>query len=291
MTTHAPSTVAIAPDDAIYAMENSPPNLRKMTKKSAIDQLTHGVPTLSIDFSGRIQVFVESYSDSIIYDRVYQAIKTLLNSEKSLEFIPTGRQKETGTEVDAGCTRVRDLVQRLSEAGVATIAGLIDWDKSNVSADRIVVLAEGTRYSIENCIYDPLLLAAVIANDAPESRGHIGLSDSEVYSGFGNLSHDRLQSIANRVQTNILQVSEDDLETDSIGCSYGGGSEICISRRYLEMKGHDLEKLILEHFGELRKFTDSQERLMRRVVETAITNFPDMIPNEIVQSFRKLLEI
>jgi ABC-type glutathione transport system ATPase component len=65
-TTHSPSTVALAPEDALYAMREGQPGLTKVTKDEALSILTVGVPTLSISYDGRRQVFVESPIDAQI---------------------------------------------------------------------------------------------------------------------------------------------------------------------------------------------------------------------------------
>src|SRR5256885_10852409 len=46
-----------------------------------------GVPTISISFDGRRQVFVESSRDAATYDRLFQRYKSEVGSERSLIFI------------------------------------------------------------------------------------------------------------------------------------------------------------------------------------------------------------
>ena len=70
LTTHSPSTVAIAPPDAIHVMEAVRPGVHKVSKERALSLLTDGVPTLSLDVSGRRQVFVESERDAKVFDCV-----------------------------------------------------------------------------------------------------------------------------------------------------------------------------------------------------------------------------
>jgi energy-coupling factor transporter ATP-binding protein EcfA2 len=72
LTTHSPSTVAMAPEEAVYVMNPGRPGLSKCSRAEALNILTVGVPTLSISYEGRRQVFVESPSDAKTYDAVYK---------------------------------------------------------------------------------------------------------------------------------------------------------------------------------------------------------------------------
>jgi hypothetical protein len=56
--------VALAPEEAIYSMNALNPRLEKTSKSAALAILTAGVPTLSVSFSGRRQIFVESRTDA-----------------------------------------------------------------------------------------------------------------------------------------------------------------------------------------------------------------------------------
>ena len=58
LTTHNPSTVALAPEESIYAMNTGEPRIEKVSRNHAISLLTTGVPTLAVSFDGRRQVFV-----------------------------------------------------------------------------------------------------------------------------------------------------------------------------------------------------------------------------------------
>lgn len=70
LTTHSPSTVALAPEDTLYVMSrNSEPRLKKVNKDKALSILTAGIPTLSIDPDNRRQILVESQHDAYHYEK------------------------------------------------------------------------------------------------------------------------------------------------------------------------------------------------------------------------------
>lgn len=74
MTTHSPSTVALAPESAVHLMTPGIAGIRRCSKAEALNILTVGVPTLSISYEGRRQVFVESPSDAKAYDAAYKIL-------------------------------------------------------------------------------------------------------------------------------------------------------------------------------------------------------------------------
>jgi predicted ATP-binding protein involved in virulence len=91
LATHSPSTVALAPEEALFVMnKNEQRRLQKTTKDKALAILTAGVPTLSIDYENRRQVFVESQYDVEFYEQIYKKIRDKLIPEISLNFISSG---------------------------------------------------------------------------------------------------------------------------------------------------------------------------------------------------------
>jgi energy-coupling factor transporter ATP-binding protein EcfA2 len=105
LATHLPSTVAVAPEEAVYVMRPDEPGLHKIGKRQAIAVLTSEIPTLSIDFSGRRQVFVESQYGAERYEKLYRSLSPLIASERSLAFVAVG-QKWKGGEQGGGCDNV-----------------------------------------------------------------------------------------------------------------------------------------------------------------------------------------
>jgi energy-coupling factor transporter ATP-binding protein EcfA2 len=168
LATHKATTVGLAPDDAIYLMNPNGPAIQKTTKSRALSILTEGVPTMSISFDGRHQVFVESSRDAKIYDGLYQRYKSEINSERSLAFIPVGSTDPTGQDTSSGCSQVRSFVNRLVAAGNQTVFGLVDWDSRNNPNDHIRVLCHQRRDALENLILDPVLVIAALAHHNAE---------------------------------------------------------------------------------------------------------------------------
>jgi hypothetical protein len=59
LTTHSPTTVALAPEEAIYAMRRTPsPRLQRTTRDHAVSALTVGISTLSVKLENKRQLLI-----------------------------------------------------------------------------------------------------------------------------------------------------------------------------------------------------------------------------------------
>lgn len=282
--THSPSTVAVAPDEAIYIMKSGHSGLRKVKKGQALSLLTAGVPTLAINFDGRRQVFVESDIDARIYDVLFQLVKERLGSERSLSFLSTGSRGRSG-DVGTGCDQVRSLVLTLEKSGNASVFGLIDWDGHNTPSNRVKVLSHGKRNGLENCLFDPLLVACLIARDVPDRTDKIGLSPLGGISQLQNLSPARLQQIADAVQGLVLG-KEAATRTKA---RYAGGFELDLSTEYLSMDDHGLERRLFEALPALGRLSKRTGDLLAHMVESVVPDFVDYLPVDFLDVFKELL--
>jgi energy-coupling factor transporter ATP-binding protein EcfA2 len=282
LATHSPSTVALAPEESIYVMRANGQGLTKTTKGAALNVLTDGVPTVSLDFEGRRQVVVESAHDASLYERLYRCTKKALHSERSLEFIGVSRNPSE----NSGCSNVTHVVESLVKAGNKTIFGLIDWDGCNEPGDRIKVLAHGKRHSIENCIYDPLIVAILVSHEAPGFLPARGLPQVTGYLWFKNRTEAELQPI---IDTIVATVFPGSASGSSAPLAYAGGFTLSAGSHYLKHRGHDLEDKLLDVFPPLKRNAGPAGKLMRFVVDTVIVDFPEYLPAEIAACFSQVL--
>lgn len=289
-TTHSPSTIALAPEDAIYVMESGVNGIRKTTKAQALNILTRDVPTIAISFDGRRQVFVESPNDAAVYDAAYQALKHNLRSQRSLQFIATGgKRTESASHSGTGCDAVKRLVKTLADSGNITVFGLIDWDGSNVSEGRVKVLAEDKRNGLENLIFDPLLMCALLAFDFISESSRIGFKKEDTYSKFRDSTPERLQLHIDAIQKLIL--GEDVLESEAVDVEYEGGFSLSVAKKYLTMDDHELETKILAAFPFLKSITRAGAgSLMEYVATRVIRDCPHFAPKDLSATFSELLD-
>ncbi|CRM14808.1 recombination protein F [Pseudomonas sp. 31 E 6] len=290
MTTHSPSTVALAPDESIYVMDLSASRILKVSKSEALSILTSGVPTLSIFFDGRRQVFVESHSDARLYDSLYQRYKHVLKSERSLTFIEVGRTSSDGHEKNAGCDQVIRLVDTLSNSGNKSVFGLVDWDGERPSNDRVHVLSPGLRDGIENLLFDPVLLMTLLLR---ENLGFLIekdlISKDDNYLTIHSWDNARWQKHIDILQEYVLAVPLADND-ELIYIEYVSGLILQVRKDYLHLDDHELETQIFNRFGFLMP-RKKGGGLKQYVVDTVLTECPQLLPKDFLLTLERLLSV
>jgi ABC-type transport system involved in cytochrome c biogenesis ATPase subunit len=281
LATHSATTVALAPEDSIYTMSPGQPGLRPQSRQDAIALLTAELPTLCLDYSGRRQVLVESDNDARRYTELYEICRPWLNSDRSLCFIGVGGKSPKG-DVATGCDIVCKLTQAMVEHGNQSVFGLIDWDGKNKPASRVMVVAHGRRYAIENCLLDPLLLLGMIRYHLPDvSTTDLGFKPAESIAELRQHQPERLQALADKVQALVLR---QDGGGEVVEVRYRDGGCLNVQRAYLERQGHDLESAIMRVFGAFGTKADLLDKAIRLLREHR-----GWVPLEIVEVFESLL--
>jgi energy-coupling factor transporter ATP-binding protein EcfA2 len=282
LTTHSPTTVALAPEAALYEMRDGSSGLKKISKQDALNTLTFGVPTLSIDYSGRRQVFTESDTDAAIYERVYSIIKSELSCERELNFLSTGMRTKDAGEINSGCTIVKKIVQNLREAGNKTVYGIVDWDGEAESGDHVKVIAEGTRDGIESILLDPLLVCLLLMK---ERCAPAGLEDIDRFVGASSLEASELQRMVDAVQCAVFPAST----SERVAMAFIGGATTSVLREYLTANDHDLEAALAEAFPALNKwYKKGRGELVKGVVEAVLTEHRTFCPMEMKTVFEAI---
>jgi len=281
-TTHSPSTVAMFPSDEIFVMERGVAGPRSTTKDAALASLTAGVPTLSISTDGRRQVFVESPADVENYEALYRIARPYLNSERTLQFISTG-----AGATNTGCAIIYEVVTNLAAKGAPTTYGLVDWDNKNSGTDRIVVLANGLRDGLENVVFDPLAMVLAIYRDFPKEVGALGLDAARTFQDFFSFPDaTALQPLVTAFVAHVLGAPASSVRT----VHYAGGLILDIDEAYLTIDDHDLEIRLLASISRLREKSKGQAgKLMAYIIEIVLSNFPQAIPKELLDTFDDLL--
>lgn len=289
LATHSPSTVAVAPEGSIYLMESGTNRISSQSKRRAVSTLTADIPTMSIDFSGRRQVFVESDFDAARYSVLYQLIAPDLQSERSLIFIGIGRTAQAVT----GSAQVVTTVTDLASGGNTSILGLVDWDGTAVATDRIAVLGDGERYAVENFLLDPLIVAAALVGLDPSSATHLGLPVSATFTTLPTLDRSSLQTASDSIQTRVLTRLGLPERTSYVEVHYGptaGRFTLGVDENYLRVRGHDLEEAIIAEFP---RFTPMKGtgKLMMHMIDVVLRNHPAFIPTGLLSTMKWLCEV
>lgn len=277
MTTHSPSTVALAPADYLYAMTMAEGRISKQTKDRCIKILTTGVPALSIDYDNRIQVFVESKHDAKNYGDVYEAIKDRLENEVSLNFISSGIGGSGSSD------QVREIVAVLRRNGNTKIYGVIDWDGKNAEGDFIKVAASEKRYSLENLILDPLLLGIYLIRESHLQPESVGFKSNFSYVKLANLQANDCEKLASYVVNEVGKIIPNDDDNYS-EVSYVGDFHILTKSWFLLMNGHELEVAVKNAFAPLKRFRNEND-LKNDIIRKVMTDFPQFVPSEFIELF------
>ena len=277
MSTHNPSTVVIAPEGNIYKMDKDIGRPIQTNKQSAIAILTRGVDSLRVSAESRRQVFVESQYDVYYYEKLSTYVK--YKSEIRPVFLaPCGnKQKEKTTN----CADVMSIVTTLVGLGNDLVYGLIDFDNENRKhIDRIKIM--GTRYSIENYIFDPIYIGFMLIRN--KIKTDIADTNPQVYQyrNCGNLSSEQLQILINEIVEKLgYTPSEQQISYLTLS-----GKEFMVPQGFFLNKGHDLEAKMLSAWPELNaiKKNGSDIIMKKEFLEKVIDEYPEYLSIEIQDS-------
>lgn len=284
MTTHSPSTVALAPDDAIHVMRPGQTGVQKTSKDAAINDLTDGVPTLSVFYEGRRQVFVESPRDVEVYQAAFNAIRRYINSELSIVFIATGVETLLGTHTNTGCDVVKRIVGDMRKAGARHTLGLIDWDGKNKSEDGIIVLGENERDGLESVLFDPLLLLNTLLRETSVGKDLLGIEVN--YISLPGFETAVLQRGVDEIQLRVLGRNR----VESVLVNYVGGLSLMIDKEYFTMDDHDLEAKVGAAFPQLGSISRNRVgELAKWIARTILSERPEHCPSCLATTFGKIV--
>lgn len=288
MTTHSASTVAIAPEGSVHVMLFGSQGLKRTTKSQALNILTEGVPTLSISFDGRRQVFVEGPLDAEVMSILFRLLRSQLDSERSLEFLATGTKSAEKTDINTGKEVVTRLVEKLAETGNQSVLGLIDHDGKNAPTDRVYVLGKGERNGAENFIFDPLIMVgALVRNDGGKLQ-QIGLDETLSYIDFVNKPVSEMQNLVDQLGRHLFGAGE----PERVAVHYVDGGSLVIDARFLRHDDHALHDLYIKKLpilGGIPRDGDGGRKLLKHVAEGVLTDRPGIIPVAIKETFEAML--
>ncbi|HAK78595.1 MAG TPA: AAA family ATPase, partial [Runella sp.] len=268
--------------ESLFLMQKEHPRLKKASKDELLKLLTSGVPSFSVTFSNNRQVFVESDVDAQFYTKIYNKLKSKIPNEISLYFIASGiTHGNTGN-----CDQVREIVNMLVSKGATSVFGIIDWDLKNNGSQHVKVLGYEKRYSIENYIFDPLILVVYLLREKiVKDRSFFELKEDENFFDIKNFDFKKIQNIVDIFLKKIEGFVDID-NKNAMSIYYHNGISLNIPLWYLRYNGHDLEEKIKEAYPELRKFKKNE--LKMDIVNRVFDDLPDFISTDLVDIFQSL---
>ena len=279
MTTHSPSTVALASSESLFSLSATDNKFEKESKDKCIKNLTSGIPALSIEYDNRIQIFVESKHDAKNYGGIYEILKSYMSNDVSLNFI------SSGSGGSGSCEQVKEIVKLLRSNGNSKVYGIVDWDGSNVSTDFIKVPAIKRRYSLENMIFDPLLISFYLVREGLIKGDKVKFIDDINYVKLSHLSPGEYEILAGSVVDCIYNHLPNKNHSSSfLNISYVGGLEISVPDWFLKYQGHSLEESIKNAYPPLKRFRGEND-FKNAIIGSVMKDYPEFIPYDFIDLF------
>lgn len=275
ITTHSPTTVALAPETSLYLMERSGEHrLQKVTREIALSRLLVGVPTVHVSTEHRRVVFTESPKDRLRYARVFDLLRADFDTERSLEFVAAG-----GDGLADGRAAVVGLVRKLRDNGNTGVWGLVDRD-AHLTEPHTAVFHNAERYTIENIVLDPLSLALLLLleGDAP-----LRSATTATFVSFDTCA---AQEVIDHVIARVLPAEHHEPRRE---VTYRNGATVLIPERWLDAPGHGLMDDVLAQYPRL-KGHEKRTGLLEHVINTVWAQHPDWIPQSVERTFQRLLD-
>jgi len=277
ITSHSPTTIICCEGAAVYKMERGTSMPIKTSIQEAIETLSSGIPFLKISNEKRRQVFVESKYDVKYYELLTNILSRITSLEAEPIYIPAR------TSHGSNCTDVINIVTNLYDNGNEQIYGIIDWDTTNSSTNRIIVLGEKERYNIENYILDPLLMGLFFLREAKITYDQMGLNGYNSYADLRNLNKENSQIIIDFVLNQLnIDLSE------RINYMTYDRMELSGCAAFNNHQGHNLEVLYKNKFPFLNRY-QREDELKLEVINKAVNDFPNLAPTELYQTILKII--
>lgn len=279
ISTHSPTTVAIAPEESLYRMNKVTGCPEKITKQQAINILVQDLDNVRLSFENRRQVFVESKYDTQYYNRIFSIVSHKYIMPTLPQFLPP----RSGD--GSNCDEVSDIVNALRGFGNNLVYGIKDYDNKNHSSQYVLVLGEGHRYAIDNYIFDPIYVAFLLIRENVIKTESVDLPPF-TYVELSKMDDDQIQSLINYVIDSLGLLSANEFEYQTIG-----GKCYKITQEYCTIQGHELERRILNEWPQLNSITrgGGDNKLKNHVLDTVCKDYPDFVSTDFVELFNKIV--
>ncbi|MBS7703164.1 ATP-binding protein [Chelatococcus asaccharovorans] len=268
MTTHSPSTVALAPEGSVFQMERGANQLiRVSSHDDIIPVLTSGLITVS---RASKFCFVEDNGDVDFYNLIRDLLTDYgpskdpmcLRTTPSFVFISASAGKGSD-KVSGGCTVVRNWVEKFEGSPLrTTFFGVTDKDVNNPESLRVKIL---TRYSIENYLLDPVNIFSLLLDGgrAPEVEDiAISPGDDHLLRAMNNA---QLQAISNTVTSLMGTSFPGEAANQLVEVEYTRGQKIQVPHWVVNHQGHSLLSIAQGAFGQQVVTPPKLLAAMRRV--------------------------
>ena len=277
ITTHSPTTVAMAPEESVYQMDKELGKPIKVSKQQAISLLTKDLDNMRVSIEDRRQIFVESKYDVGCYNRIHNC----LLQNNTFQTVPFFLPAKSGD--GSNCQDVKDIVNALRNHGNDLVYGVIDHDEHNQGNQYVRVVGGGNRYAIDNYIFDPIYVAFLLIREHIVKSEDMGVK-SVTFTHLDTLSHDELQKMISYVSSSLGFSDADVASYDVLN-----GETFEVSRSYFRIQGHELESKIIQKWPQLNgiKARHGDDYLKNYMLDNVITEYPQFIAQELKELFEQ----
>jgi AAA domain, putative AbiEii toxin, Type IV TA system len=298
LTTHSATTMALANDDEVHLMSKVSPRLTRCARNVALRSLSAGVPLLNVSVESRRPVYVESDLDVTRFEALTDAMKSHLVGHFDPVYLSTGFRLGANGTAGEGSDRVREVIKRLRSAGMTNAYGLCDGDNSvGKLPEGILSLGGSARYSIENFLLDPLLVAATIMLQSLDcvnlSEADMGLSKGGIMGGLETMNPQLLQSAADAVLRVVGAPSNQPGVTDPAPHKLVCGETLLLPGWFLREPGHQwygrLSKSVPALHSLVKENTKNREHaLMLAIIRLVVRKVPGLVSGDLLSTLNAL---
>ena len=284
ISTHSLTTIACAPPNSLYKISSSEKVPLKCDLQDSLKILAYGISNLNISIENRRQVFVEHNYDVVYLESLFNIVSRYVHLDIIPQFLPPHNLN------GSNCSAVLEITRKLRDMGNSQIYGLIDWDCQNEPEDQIIILGLGKRYAIENYIFESHFLGIYLVRQGFLNPAEIGFKDCNSYLEVTQkISEDpaSIQTIVNNIENIIFC---DDNEKVLVKSILLNGESINVNEKLLTTKGHTLENLCRNAWPKLNSIkgnNDGDSALKKSIINTVINEFPDLLSQDILDTFKE----
>lgn len=252
MTTHSPSTVALAPEGSVFEMERGRVEVQPVIDRAAtISVLTAGLVTVS---RATRFCFVEDESDVAFYNAVLDILTDAgpskdpcaIRETPSLVFVAASVGRGVD-KVSGGKTIVEKWVDKLDAPPLTTtFLGVLDRDDGNQPSARIKVIG---RYSYENYLLDPLnVFGLLLENGTAPAVSGIAISSGDEHN-LRTLAGTALQAIVDVITSRVESLNPSLATVSRVKVDYTRGVKVEVPGWVIYHRGHDLLQMYQAAWG------------------------------------------
>lgn len=277
ITTHSPTTVAMADEESIYEMDKNEKIPIKVSKEKALSILTEDIPSLRVSIDKRRVVFVESQYDAENYEKIGELLKKYHSFDTQLSF------HAATDHSGSNCSDVYSMLDTLKN--VHGVYGVVDYDNHNTSTNNVKVMGDGgeKRYTIENYILDPVYIGLAL------------IRDNLVKCPLNEITYISFEKNTPQQKQDFIDWILNELGFNGPKVKYKivGGEVFSIDSNWVTQKGHDIEAKIKTKWACINQIISQYKNkgdnaLKCALLDKTIRDYPQYLSYDFINLFNSL---